>query len=336
MNQAAATVAEFIQRQLLSGHDLETAWRQGAYGVSGPMSAPCKRMLQKAMDTGSFDTDPDWQAGMRGLVETTTARSPLGQIQRAIGFRLAPPYVKFFRETLAPEASWVGEMVQIPVTEMAFDSVSLTPKKLCGIIPMTKEITRGTVAAFRSELEAALARVMGAAEGAAFLSAEAATDDQPAGVRHNVNETIGVGNPQGDIESLVAAMQDAGGDPQTAALVCSPTAALRLATVYPNADIGINGGTIAGIPVAVSQTCADQGSSDGSILALVDARGILLHDDGLGLRWTDVADITFSDSNASRVSLFALDMEALRATRWVSWEVARAGACAWTRASWGI
>lgn len=330
--KASTLVLGFVQRAMRHDWDFESAHRAAFDERAAPEII---RLLGRAMDTGSVSGSPDWQAGMRGIVELVASRSFVGQIERSVGFRPAQPYVKAMRELTAPDAQWISEATPIPAAEATFDFVAVEPRKLATIVPFTMEVLNAGTEIFASEVQAAMVRSVANVESLTFIDPSIAPDaESPGSVLYGINETPPAGNAAGDLEALVDAMLTAGGDVQTAVLCCSPRAALKLASVYPAEQIGVNGGSVAGIPIAVSHACDEAGSSDGSMLALIDAKGIMLHDDGLDLYRADHADIRAYDSNDTAYSLFQIGMSAIRVIRAVAWKRAREGSVAWCRASW--
>lgn len=70
------------------------------------------------------------------------ARGIAGQACDVI--RTAAPVVTVPRMTTTPTAAWVSELEEIPLSEAAFDEVSIVPKKVAGLVPLSSETTQDT------------------------------------------------------------------------------------------------------------------------------------------------------------------------------------------------
>jgi HK97 family phage major capsid protein len=146
-----------------------------------------------------------------------------------------------------------------------------------------------------------------------------------------------------DADSVRTALGDlletfltANNTPESAVLIMPSTVALQWSLMF-NAlgqpefpTLSMNGGTLQGIPVVVSQHASIGGNS---LVILVNASDILLADDGgVTVDVSREASITMSSdpvadaATAAVVSMWQANSLALRAERYVNWAKRRSGA----------
>jgi hypothetical protein len=96
----------------------------------------------------------------------------------------------------------------------------------------------------------------------------------------------------------------------------------------------LNGGSIWGVPVAVTHAAAQVGSPGSNFIVAIDGGRILLADDGVIVADASKASaMQFSDTPSggptSVVSLFQTSTRVLRLMRYLNYERASSGAVAW-------
>ena len=293
-------------------------------------------VLRSAMVAGTT-TNSTWAAP---LADTTLSDEFLAFARgKSVVEQLAPAMRNVqFNTRVAIEtdesivASWVGEGSGKPLSFGAFDTVQLSPYKVQGSVVVTRELLRSSTAdvALRAILAAALSK----AQDQAFLSADAASASQPAGILDGIAGTPSTGNAASDLAALFAAFA---GDLSSAYLIAHPSAAAAIGMQNSLLDIGARGGSFAGVPLLVSKHVA--GDSAGSALVLLDASQVVYAAGPVEVGQPALhASVEMSDApvgnsatgtGSSLVSLFQSNSAAIRCERFISWQVARPEAVAW-------
>lgn len=281
-------------------------------------------------------------------------------IGRLPGLRKVPFKVRVKRQTGGATASWVGEGKPKPLSNSAFDTVTLDFTKLAAISVLTDEVIRlstpGADMLVRDDLANAVIQTM----DSDFIDpANSGTSNvKPASITNGVSPIVAAGtNTQAgvaaDVLGVFAPWINANIDPSGGAWIMTPTTALALSLmenslgqrIFPGVDI--NGGFFQGLPVVTSQAAGLVGASDGShIVVLVHAPSIMLADDGqvavdvsreASLQMSDAPTNQASDgTGASLVSMFQTNSVAIRAERWINWTKARSQAVQYLSAvHWG-
>jgi hypothetical protein len=156
----------------------------------------------------------------------------------------------------------------------------------------------------------------------------------PAAVTHGAPTIASTGDVADDLEAAIGAF---GGDLSTASWVLHPRLAVQMGLRAGGrgvaADLGARGGLLAGLPAITSESC-DYGS-DGGTIALIDAAGISMLDQGIEVKRSRAAAVEMSNTPAgntttptaatSLVPLFQTESTALLLTRRINWKVAKAG-----------
>lgn len=291
----------------------------------GPDNATVKLLQKDAMASGNLGDDPDFRAAGRAFVEIVKARSLIGKIQAAVGFRTVPFHTPTLTQQAAPIASWVSEGGPIQLASGSFERTKLVDRKLAGIVVMTTELLKGAGATFESAVSRELVRGIAALEGSSFIDPAnaGAAGVSPASITHGITPVAGTSNAAKDIAALLDAFQ---GDLETAVFITAPKAGVSLnAAGFLGA--GALGGDIGGIPQVTSSTV-----QPGTVV-LVDAAGVLLADDGVIMDTADQA--TLIDSDGKPLNLYMENLSAIKVVRHLNWEVARPGAVALlTGATW--
>jgi hypothetical protein len=259
-----------------------------------------------------------------------------------LGLRVVPLST---RTVVADEAAstsyWVGEGLAKPVTAGAFDSAELPPTKVVALSVLTNEVLKLSPVRAARVVQGVLVKSQVRAIDGKFASADAATAGAPAGVLNGVTAIASSGDPLADLAALLEAYD---GDLTSARFLMSPGVAAQLAlragSAMTFADVGVAGGSLLGIPVVVSKHVASDTS--GGTIILLDASAILYGDGGVTLDAGTHCDVQMADdpsnsavtgTGSSLVSMWQTNCTAIKVERYISWQVARAGAVVWIEAA---
>lgn len=319
-------------------------------------------VLRAAVSAGTT-TDADWA---KPLVEYQNMASefidllrPQTIIGRIPGLRRVPFNIKIPRQTAGSAAQWVGEGKPKPVSELAFDNVTLGAAKLAGIVVLTDELVRfsnpSAEALVRQDLIGTIVQTMdkdfvdpAKAAGAGGVS--------PASITNGVAPIVASGTTaddvRADVKKLFGNFLAANMSLSGAVWLMTETQALGLALLlnplgqpeFPGLSInGNSGGTFFGLPVVLSENIpGNPGAGDpvvgaGSRIILAKATEILLADDGQVLLDAsreaslemDSAPTNPVTASTVMVSLWQHNMVGIRAERFINWAKRRAGVVQW-------
>jgi hypothetical protein len=254
----------------------------------------------------------------------------LAFLDRVAGRRLTAqlPFLPLPANSWAPvagtagTAGFVAEGRPIPVTrfDVGVQYIGGSKISIIGVFP--DSLLMATSYRAVSLLERHLGRVVVEGEDAELLSTDAAVaGERPAGLLYG-KSAVAAGSPGSlaeDIELLFA--ETRGGAPDRPWFIVSPRGAVYLSLLrgadgpmFP--DIGVTGGTLAGVPVAISKAA-------GNKLILVDAEGIGVWDGGMVTDMSDQALLQMNDAPSAgpqnATSLFQTNATAVRLIRLVDW-----------------
>jgi HK97 family phage major capsid protein/HK97 family phage prohead protease len=322
-------------------------WKDSTPEVGAILRMPGEIIQKTAVNAGTT-TDSTW-AGP--LAQYTNLASefidylrPLTILGRIQGFRRVPFLVKVPRQTAGASVNWVGQGKVKPLTSLAFDSLTLDPAKVAGIIPLTEELVRlsspSAEVLVRDDLAAAITQ---------FLDSEfidptnASTDVSPAAVTYGVTPVTASGTTasafRADVKSmlaslLVANLQISGGTwvmTQQQAVALSLMQTATGAPEFPG--ITPTGGTLLGFPVVTSENVPSMAGSpaDGYYIAFILPGEILLADDGgVTIDISREASLIMDTSPDSpetastvTINLWQHNMVAIKAERYINWKPRR-------------
>lgn len=294
----------------------------------------------------------------------TTAAAPLVPIANAtaefidllraativdrLGLRSVPFNIKVPRATSDPAASWVGEAGVKPVSSMAFDSITMTFAKVAGIVPLTEELMRFSNPAAEGLIRDALVAAIAYLTDRDFLDPTKAevTGVSPASVTNGVTPITATGTSadalRDDLGSLLSAYLTANMSVAGLKLVMTSAQAMKIALMRNSLGqkefdmIGMNGGSLEGIPVITSENIVGTGGSptDGGLIVAINAPEVMLADDGnVDIDVSREASLQMDSSPDSPntastvlVSLWQRNMVAIKAERFINWKKRRDGA----------
>lgn len=313
-------------------------------------------MVQKATIAAGTTTGATWAAPLvyqdrwaGDFVEFLRPRTLIGQAD----FRAVPFNVNIPGATTGGTAYWVGEGKAKPVTQFGFNSVASSFTKVAAISVITQELARfsdpSAEAIVRDMLaDAVIARI----DVSLFSAAAAVPGVSPAGLLNGVTPVAGPADLTQEEVTCAILRLWAGWDATNLgarpAYYTTPAVARALAwqrdplgnQAFPG--ITMQGGTLGGVPVRVSNYLAALATSGGHPLILVDESEIYIADDGsVSLDTSTEATIEMSDtpvgsssptvaaSGTLPVSMFQTNSMAIRAERPIWWGARRAGAVAY-------
>lgn len=272
--------------------------------------------------------------------------------------RRVPFRVPLIGQTSGGAGYWVGEGAPKPLTKFDFSRTVLEPLKVANIAVATMETLRDSSpsaeAIIRDQLAAALAERL----DLDFIdpAKAAAAGVSPASITNGVTPIESSGNDadavRADIRALFAAFIAANNAPTSGVWIMPSTTALALSLMvnplgqpeFPG--LNMNGGTLFGLPVIVSQYVPTAYDADGSgtdfasgaMVALVNAQDIYMADEGgVSVDMSDQASLQMDNAPTnnsatptatSLVSMFQTNSVAFRAERTVNWARRRASAVA--------
>jgi hypothetical protein len=278
-------------------------------------------------------------------------------IGRIPNLRRIPFRVPLISQTEGGDGYWVGEGKAKPLTKFNFSRTTLTPLKCANIVVLTDEIIRDSSPSAERIVRDQMAAALTARMDIDFmLTTNSGTSGvKPASITNGADAIAASGTGDADdvrldIRSLLQKYIDANNPPSSAVLIMRSGTALALSMMV-NAlgqaefnGIGMNGGTLLGIPVITSEHV------ESGLVAMVNANDIYFADDG-GIRidMSREASVEMLDSNltgdsvgvvpgtaASTVSLWQTNSVGLLAERTINWARRRTSAVAYlTGVVWG-
>jgi len=271
---------------------------------------------------------------------------PLTVIERIPGLRRVPFNIKVPRETGATTAYWVGQGSPKPLSQGAFDTVTLDFSKIAGITTMTQELLKFSRPNAEPILINSLTKAIAYLMDRDFLdpSKAVSTGVSPASITNGATSITATGTTTAafrtDFGSLISQFSlNNNGSLADIVILMSQTQALRLALMrndfgskeFP--DLSKEGGSIEGFPVVASENIVANGGSptDGWPIVAMRASDILLADDGAvdvdisteaSLQMESAPD---SPNTASTVmmSLWQNNLVGIRCERFINWQKAR-------------
>lgn len=286
-------------------------------------------LLQHAAIAVGSTTGADWAAPLM-VPSLLAAFLPLVKAASIIGkvpFTAAPFNVKIAKQTAGASTAWVGEQIAKPVSKLGFGNVTLPWSKSSSIVVVTGELMR-LGAPGSEQLIATTMRdeIVLFTDRELLGTAAAVAGVRPAGILNGVTPITATANLATDLGTLVAAFFAARPSPFAPWFVLSPGVAAKIAGLTIGRDVTVNGGTLLGLPVAVS-------AGAGANAIIVDAPAIYLADGGIDLDVSDQADLQMSDAPDTPataasvvVSLWQQNLAGIKAERFVHWVVAAANA----------
>lgn len=238
--------------------------------------------------------------------------------------------------TITPSAGstgyWLGESQAAPVSKLALTGAALPSRKVAGLVVTTKEALADP--ATEDRVIGDITRACVGVLDQAFVSDDSGDASTPAGILDNVSGTASVGDPAND---FAQAIDDFAGDLSTSAWIMDPVtaaqAALHGGPVFQS--LGVNGGSVLGIPAIVSRSSPRD--TNGGQIVLLDQAGLAVAYEGIELALSTAASIEADndpDADAeeptagtkTRINLFQNELVAHLLTIHANWRLVRPGA----------
>lgn len=286
--------------------------------------------VQKAAVASGTTTDATWAGPLAAanpladaFLEYLRPATLLGRIPnlRRVPFNITVP-----AQTAAGTYSWVGQGNASPVTKGDFGTLSLGAAKSSGIIVITEELATlsrpGADVVMRNELVKGIAQFLDTQFVDPTVAAVAGVS--PASVTNGTTAITSAGtssaNALTDLQALITQFVAANPDVENMVLLMKPANAVAISRAANAPSLGLNGGSIYGIPVVTSGSVGDR-------LIALDAQGILYADDGgtdisvsrSAAIQMDSSPANPSDATTVLVALWQRDLVGFRATRWINW-----------------
>jgi HK97 family phage major capsid protein/HK97 family phage prohead protease len=308
------------------------------YAKRWDTQTPEVSMFIKAVAGSSVEESPGWgsqlvyaQNLVSEFIELLRPATILGRIN---GLRMVPFNVRIPRQTGGSTVNWVGEKAAKPVTELSFDTVTVPYHKAAGIIVLTEELVRlsspSAEATVRTDLVEQMAR---------FLDAQFITPTVTVGANNPASITNLVASPPAtgtdadalyvDLNTALATFDTANMGTESVHIIMTPALARGISTLRTTLGVtefpamSPSGGSLLGFPVIVSN------SVPSGTIVLVKANEILVADDGrVTLDASNQATLDMTGGDTPTFNLWQKNCIGIRAERWITWLVRRAGAVA--------
>lgn len=326
-------VKNVLKAAVAAGSTSNSAWAGNLVGDETSVYADFIEYLRPQTILGKFGT-----GGIPSL-RTVPFRTPLiGQTSGGAGY-------------------WVGEGQGKPLTKFDFSRTTLDPLKVANIAVITEELLRSSSPSadtiIRDQLVAALRERL----DIDFIdpAKTAVPGVSPASILQGVSGIPSAGGSADDIredlQAVFGAFIAANNAPTNGVWLMPSTVALALSLMvnplgHPEfPGITMNGGTLAGLPVIVSEYIPTE--SDGALVALINASDIYLGDEGgfavdmsreasLQMDSEPTQNSIGTPTATSLVSLWQTNSVGFRAEREINWKRRRDSAVAYlTGVTWG-
>lgn len=271
--------------------------------------------MQKAAVAAGTTTNATWAAPLvrqnniiADFVEFLRPSTILGKFGaggipslRSIPFRTA-----LLNQTSGGDAYWVGEGNAKPLTKFDFSQTSLDPLKVASIAVITKELLWDSNPAAEVLVRDSLRDALAARLDQDFIdpSVTLSAGIRPASITNGITPIPSSGDDAAavrcDIQALMAAYLAANNPPTTGVIIMSATRALALSLMLnplgqPEfAGITMNGGTLLGLPVIVSNYVPSD--TDGDYVFMINATDIYYADGEVMLDMSDQASLQMDNA----------------------------------------
>jgi HK97 family phage major capsid protein/HK97 family phage prohead protease len=301
----------------------------------------------------------DYQNFAGDFVEFLRPQTIIGQFGQGVipSLNRIPFNVRIAGQTSGGNAYWVGEGAPKPLTHFDFTATELRWYKVATIAVITDELIRFSDPSAERLVRDALAAAVIERMDIDFINpAKAAVANvSPAAITNGATNFASGGSDADsircDLKTLWQPFINANNAPRTAVYIMNSATALSLSLMvnplgqpeFPG--ITMNGGTLAGIPVIVSDYIPTNSAGEG-IVVLVNARDIWLADDGqVNIDASREASLQMLDNPTNNsatgtpttmVSMFQTNSMAIKAERFINWARRRSSGVAYlTGVNWG-
>jgi HK97 family phage major capsid protein len=273
------------------------------------------------------------------FIEYVRPMTILGKLK----LRNIPFNVRMGEQNGTGTANWVGQGAPVPVSKPGFTSQSLGIAKASALMAIDEELARSSSPSAELLVRDDLAAVISTFLDVQFVdpNVAASANVSPASVTNGVTPVTATGTTAAtlrtDLATLMKDMADNDLSLADCALIMTPNQAMQISLMlnslglplYPG--MGVNGGTLLGLPVITSNSANIPGSpNSGCQIILINQREVFLADDGqitvdvsreasIQLLDNPTNTSTGSTTATSMVSMFQTHSLALRAVRYINW-----------------
>lgn len=300
---------------------------------------PEVEMVLKAEVNPATTTGTTWAAPLMPAAQTLYGEflellRPATILGRLPGVRYVPFRVNVPAQTGGATFGWVGEKQAKPVSEQAFATVNLDENKVAGICVISKELMKFGFPNAEQIITNSMVR-----DCAQFIDSQLldpavhlSTGVNPASLTDQVVNKVASGLTaaafRADFGVEMGVYIAANDDPREIVIVMSATVALAMSLIrnalgqkeFP--DLTVNGGSVEGIPVIVSQAV-------GSRIVFIKASDILVADGGIEIDMSQEASLVMTSTPESSpqatqlVSLFQRNLVGIRVEKFITWKKGR-------------
>jgi len=302
----------------------------------------------KAAVAPALTSDASWAGNLVGdetsvfadFVEYLRPQTILGKFGqggipslRNVGFRMP-----LIGQTSGGSGYWVGEGKAKPLTKFDFSRTTLEPLKVANIAVASKEVLRDSSPSADGIIRDSLVAALRERLDIDFIdpTKAASAGISPASITYGVTPIPSSGTTadhvRADMQAVFGAFIAANNAPQTGVWVMPATVALALSLMqnplgsaeFPG--IGMNGGTLFGLPVIVSEYVPND-PTNGATVVLINAGDVYLGDEGgfevdfsreASLQMDDAPDNP-STASTVLVSLWQNNLVGFLAERTINW-----------------
>lgn len=270
--------------------------------------------------------------------------------------RTVPFRIPLIGQTSGGAGYWVGEGKPAPLTALDFTRSHLEPLKVANIAVLTKEVIRDSSPSSEQIVRDTLAAALRERLDRDFIDPAkgASAGVSPASILNGISAIPSTGKTadavREDLRLVFSAFIAANNAPTSGVWVMPATVALALSLMmnplgqHEFPGISMNGGTLSGLPVIVSEFVPYV--SGGAYVALINASDIYLGDEGgLGVEMSTEASLQMLDNPTndvvtptatSMVSMFQTGGVAFKAERTINWARRRVSAVQYlSGVNWG-
>lgn len=332
--------------------------RELARGMYGEQSNVYGVLSKSAVAAGTT-SDSTWAGALVGdetsvfadFVEYLRPQTILGRFGAGgvPSLRRVPFRTALIGQTSGGSGYWVGEGKPKPLTKFDFSRTTLEPLKVANIAVVTEEVLRDSSPSAEMIVRDQLAAALRERLDTDFIDPgkSASSGVSPASITNGVTPIPSSGadadSVREDIRQLFNTFIAANNAPTSGVWIMPATVALALSLMqnplgqaeFPG--ISMNGGTLFGLPVIVSEYVPT--GTDGAIVVLVNASDIYLADEGgIAVDMSREASLQMDDApstqdatsgtGTSLVSLWQTNAVGFRAERTINWAARRSSAVA--------
>lgn len=268
------------------------------------------------------------------------------------GLSRVPFKTRIAVQSVGGSAYWVGEGKPKSVTKAGFTTITMDFHKVATISVLTQEEVRFSNPSAEAKVRDDLAAAVVARIDQDFTDPtnSGTANVKPASITNGLAAVAATGTDadhlRDDFATLAGKFVTANISPTNGVLIMSATQALSISLMvnalgnreFP--DLTMNGGTLFGMPVIVSEYLQSQGSPGTGMIIMVNASDILLADDGqVMIDVSREASVEMLDSalvqdstagtGTSLVSLWQSNLVGIRAEREITWKLKRAAGAAY-------